>query len=328
MRAIVIREPGDEDVMQIGELPSPVLGAEEVRIRVRSTAVNRADLLQRRGFYPPPPGASPILGLECAGEVAEVGGAALGAGFRPGDRVMALLAGGGYAEEVAVHHGSVMRVPASLDLVAAGGFPEVFLTAHSNIFMYGRLAAGGTVLIHGGGSGVGTASIQLAREAGARAIVTAGSDEKCARCLELGASAAINYRSEDFAERVLALTEGSGADVILDSIGAAYLEKNLRCLAVAGRLVVIGLTGGSQAELNLAALLTRRLEIIGSTLRARPTAEKAEIVRSFRERFGAALDGGRLRVVVDRVLPLASAPEAHRLVASSVHFGKVILQVS
>jgi putative PIG3 family NAD(P)H quinone oxidoreductase len=328
MRAIVIREPGDEDVMQLGEVPAPVLGAEEVRIRVRSTAVNRADLLQRRGFYPPPPGGSPILGMECAGEVAEFGGAAALAGLRVGDRVMALLSGGGYAEEVAVHHGSVMRVPDALDLVAAGGFPEVFLTAYSNIFMHGRLPAGGTVLVHGGGSGVGTAAIQLAREAGARAIVTAGSDEKCARCLELGASVAINYRSADFAERVLGVTEGRGVDVILDSIGASYLEKNLRCLTVSGRLVVIGLTGGAQAEVNLGALLTRRLEVIGSTLRARPVAEKAEIVRSFRERFGAALDAGRLRVVVDRVLPLASAPEAHRVVASSIHFGKVILQVS
>src|SRR5215472_18217547 len=187
MRAIVVREPGDESVLVLGEAPAPPLGETDVRIRVRATAVNRADLLQRRGFYPPPPGASPILGLECAGEIAEVGPQASGSGFRPGDRVMALLAGGGYATEVAVHHGSVMRVPAALDLVEAGGFPEVYLTAFSNIFMYGRLPAGGSVLVHGGGSGVGTAAIQLVRDAGGRVLVTAGRDEKCARCRELGA---------------------------------------------------------------------------------------------------------------------------------------------
>ena len=324
MRAIIVEHPGDEDVMRLGDAPSPELGAAEVRIRVHSTAVNRADLLQRRGFYPPPPGASPILGLECAGEILEVG-REVPAGLRPGDRVMALLAGGGYAEEVCVHHGSVLRVPDALDLLAAGGFPEVYLTAYLNVFRIAGARAGSTVLVHGGGSGVGTAAIQLAREASVGCIVTAGSDDKCERCVALGADAAINYRSEDFVASVSRLTGGEGVDVILDCVGGSYLERNLESLAIGGRLVVIGLTGGASGTLNLAQLMTRRLQIVGSTLRARSSEEKAEIVSGFTERFGSAVAAGRLRVVVDRVLPIASAPEAHRVVAASEHFGKVVL---
>jgi putative PIG3 family NAD(P)H quinone oxidoreductase len=327
MRAIVIREPGDEDVLQLGEAPEPELGPEDVRIRVRATAVNRADLLQRRGMYPPPPGASPILGLECAGEVLEVGPAVPPGRFRPGDAVMALLPGGGYAEQAVAHHGSVMPVEGALDGIAAGGFPEVYLTAYLNLVMLGGIASGGAALVHGGGSGVGTAAIQLLRETGTRCFVTAGSADKCRRCLELGASAAIDYKQEDFAERVRELTGGAGVDVILDAIGGAYLERNVASLAVGGRLVVIGLTGGASATINLALLLTRRLHVVGSTLRTRSNAEKAEIVTGFRERFGRAVAGGRLRVVVDRVLPLAQAAEAHRVVAASTHFGKVILRV-
>src|SRR6184192_3714765 len=226
MRAIVIREPGDESVLQMGEAPSPVLGPADLRIRVRATAVNRADLLQRQGLYPPPPGASPILGLECAGELIEVGPAAHG--LAPGQRVMALLAGGGYAEEAVVHHGSVLPVPDGMTDEEAGGFPEVFLTAFSNLFMprLGHLAPGETALVHGGGGGVGTAAIRLLREAGHRVIVTAGSEAKCRRCLELGATAAIDYRTEDFAARARELT-GGGVDVILDHIGARYLAANL-----------------------------------------------------------------------------------------------------
>lgn len=326
MKAIVVEQPGKDAVLRLAEVERPALGAEDVRIGVVSTAVNRADLMQARGLYPPPPGASPLLGLECAGEVIEVG-SNVGERFRRGDRVMALLAGGGYAEEVVVHHGSVMAVPPALDLVAAGGFPEVFLTVHSNVFWLGELAAGERALVHGGGSGVGTATIRMVREAGGSVLVTAGSDEKCRRCLELGATSAINYRTEDFAQRVLDLTEGTGVDVILDSIGGSYLEGNLRCLALGGRLVVIGLTGGSKATIELALLMLKRQKLIGSTLRARPVEEKQAIVASFRERFGAAVDAGRLAPVVDRVLPLAEAGEAHRLVASSEHFGKVILSV-
>lgn len=327
MQAIVIREPGDEDVMQIGEAPDPVAGPEDVTIRVHASAVNRADLLQRRGFYPPPPGASDILGLECAGVIDAVGSAVPAGRFAPGDRVMALLAGGGYAQRVAVHHGSVMRVPDALDLVAAGGFPEVFLTAYLNLFMLGGIASGGLALVHGGGSGVGTAAIQLLREAGASVYVTAGSDEKCRRCVELGATAAINYKTEDFAKRIAELTSGRGVDAILDSIGGPYFTGNVASLALGGRLVIIGLTGGATSEINLATLMLKRLHVVGSTLRARSVAEKAEIVASFEQRFGAAVAAGRVGVTVDRVLPLAQAPDAHRIVLASEHFGKVVLRV-
>ncbi|HYY06343.1 MAG TPA: NAD(P)H-quinone oxidoreductase [Candidatus Limnocylindria bacterium] len=327
MRAIVIREPGDESVLRMGEAPSPALGPADLRIRVRTTAVNRADLLQRQGLYPPPPGASPILGLECAGEVVEVGPEARG--FTPGQRVMALLPGGGYAEEAVVHHTAAIPVPDRMSDEEAGAFPEVFLTAFSNLFMsgLGALAPGETALVHGGGGGVGTAAILLCREAGHPCFVTAGSDEKCRRCEALGATAAINYRREDFSTRARELTNGRGVDVVLDHIGAAYLAKNLAALAPGGRLVLIGLMGGAQGEVNLAQLLMRRLALIGSTLRGRSVAEKARIVESFRARFGAALAAGRLRVPIDRVLPLAEAAEAHRLMQSSAHFGKIVLRV-
>jgi putative PIG3 family NAD(P)H quinone oxidoreductase len=285
--------------------------------------VNRADLLQRRGLYPPPPGASPILGLECAGTVAEVG-----AGVRElavGDRVMALLAGGGYADEVVVHAGSAMRIPAALSFEEAAAIPEVFLTVFLNVFQLAQLPEGGALLVHGGGSGIGTAAIQLAKRANARVIVTAGSDAKCARCRELGADVAVNYRTEKFEAAVKQATDGRGVDVVLDSIGAPYLEANLASLALGGRLVLIGLMGGARAELNLGALLARRLQIIGSTLRARPAEEKAAIVRGFVARFGADLAAGRIRAVVDRVLPLAQAGDAHRALEASEHFGKIVL---
>src|SRR5881296_3930524 len=328
MRAIVIREPGDEDVLQLGEVPSPPLGPADLRIRVRATAVNRADLLQRQGLYPPPPSASPILGLECAGEVVEMGPEARG--FRPGQGVMALLPGGGYAEEAVVHYTCAMPVPDGMSDEEAAAFPEVFLTAFSNLFMpgLGALAPGEAALVHGGGGGVGTAAILLCREAGNPCLVTAGSDEKCRQCVALGATAAINYRSEDFGARARELTGGRGVDVILDHIGAAYLAKNLAALAPGGRLVEIGLMGGAAAELNLAQLLLRRLAVIGSTLRSRSNADKAAIVEGFRARFGAALVRGALRPVVDRVLPLEQAAEAHRLMQASEHFGKIVLRVA
>ena len=327
MRAILTKEAGGPEVLDWGETPEPTLGPEDIRIRVVATAVNRADLMQRMGFYPPPPGASPILGLECSGEVVEVGDAVPG-GRAPGDRVMALLAGGGYAEQVVVHHGSVMDVPESLDLVAAAGTPEVFLTVFLNVFRLAAFPAGGSLLVHGGASGIGTAAIALVREAGGRCLVTAGSPEKCERCLELGADAAIDYRREDFAERVSALTSGRGVDVVLDSIGGPYLAGNLASLAVEGRLVLIGLMGGGSAELDLGSLLLRRLQIIGSTLRGRSVAEKADLVAAFVERFGPALDAGRIAPVVDRVLPIEEAAQAHRVLEESSHVGKVILRVA
>ncbi|HUE29635.1 MAG TPA: NAD(P)H-quinone oxidoreductase [Verrucomicrobiae bacterium] len=328
MRAIVIREPGDETVLRMGEAPSPALGPADLRIRVRATAVNRADLLQRQGLYPPPPGASPILGMECAGEVVEVGPQARG--FTSGQRVMALLPGGGYAEEAVVHHTAAIPVPGGMSDEEAGAFPEVFLTAFSNLFMpgLGALAPGETALVHGGGGGVGTAAILLCRETGHPCFVTAGSEEKCRQCVALGATAAIDYRREDFSARVRELTSGRGVDVVLDHIGAAYLAKNLAALAPGGRLVVIGLMGGAQSEVNLAQLLVRRLALIGSTLRGRSVEEKARIVEGFRARFGDALAAGRLRPPIDRVLPLAEAAEAHRLMQSSAHFGKIVLRVS
>jgi putative PIG3 family NAD(P)H quinone oxidoreductase len=326
MKAIEVEEPGNEDAMKLGEVPAPTLQPESLRIRVAATAVNRADLLQRQGLYPPPPGASPILGLECAGEVVEVAEGVTG--WKPGDRAMALLAGGGYAEEVVVHAGSAMHVPARLGIEEAAAIPEVFLTVFLNVFQLGGLSAGGAALIHGGGSGIGTAAIQLVKAAGATAIVTAGSDEKCARCRELGADVAVNYRSGDFTAEAKEATGGRGVDVVLDSIGAPYLRGNLDALAIGGRLVLIGLMGGAKAELNLGALLMRRLQVIGSTLRARPVDEKAEIVAGFLARFGTALESGEIHPVVHRSFSLADAAAAHRLVKASEHFGKVLLQVA
>ncbi len=325
MQAIVIEEPGDENVLQIGTAPDPVLGPGQVRIAVKASALNRADLLQRQGMYPPPPGASPILGLECSGVVAELGEGVQQ--WQVGDRVMALLAGGGYAEQVVVDAGSCMKVPENLDLVEAGGLPEVCLTVFLNVFQLGALETGGWLLVHGGGSGIGTAAIQMAREAGARVIVTAGSDEKCARCLELGANVAVNYREADFAEAVAEATGGAGVDVILDSIGGPYLERNLSSLALGGRLVLIGLMGGAKAEIPLGTLLMKRLQVMGSTLRARPESEKADLARAFVARFGKALESGALRPIVHEVLPLAEAAEGHRRMKASEHFGKILLKV-
>jgi putative PIG3 family NAD(P)H quinone oxidoreductase len=326
MRAIVIREPGDESVLVVGDAPSPPVGPGDVRIRVRATAVNRADLLQRQGMYPPPPGASPILGLECAGDVTEVGAGVRGT--RVGQRVMALLAGGGYAEEAVVDQGAVMPIPDGMTYEEAGAFPEAYLTAFSNLFLpgLGAIVSGERALVHGGGGGVGTAAIQLLREGGHDVFVTVGSPEKARRCVELGARAAIDYRNEDFAERVRELTQGRGVNVVLDHIGARYLAQNLGVLAVGGRLVLIGLMGGVRNEINLAELLIKRLSVIGSTLRTRPNEDKARIVRAFLDRFGAALSAGRLRPPIHAMLSLDQAPEAHRLMQASEHFGKIVLR--
>jgi putative PIG3 family NAD(P)H quinone oxidoreductase len=326
VRVILVEKGGEAGPrLVLGEAPAPELAAGALRIRVAATAVNRADLLQARGLYPPPPGASPILGLECSGEVVEIGEGVRG--WRLGDRVMALLAGGGYAEEVVVDAGSAMRVPDALPLEQAAAVPEVFLTVFLDVFQLAALPEGGAVLVHGGGSGIGTAAIQLVKHAGGRIVVTAGSDEKCARCVALGADAAVNYRSGDFVQACRELTGGAGVDVVLDSIGAPYLANNLAALAPGGRLVLIGLMGGAKAELDLGPLLVRRLSLIGSTLRARPAAEKAALVAAFVARFGAALADGRVRPVVDRVLPLSEAGAAHCAVQASEHFGKVVLRV-
>ena len=326
MRAILIERPGDESVLRIGTTAAPALEPGMVRIRVAATAVNRADLLQRQGLYPPPPGASPILGLECAGTIAEVGAGVRG--WRSGDRAMALLPGGGYAEEVVVDAGSALPIPERLSFEEAAAVPEVFLTAYLNLFELGALPAGGAALVHGGGSGVGTASIQLVKASGGRVLVTAGSDEKCAQCRDLGADVAIHNRNESFPERVREATDGRGVDVVLDSIGAPYLEGNLASLAIGGRLVLIGLMGGAKVEINLAVLLAKRAAVIGSTLRTRPVAEKAAIVAGFQRRFGEDLAAGRIRPIVDRVLPLERAADAHRAIKASEHFGKIVLSVA
>lgn len=325
MKAILIDEPGDEECMRLGEVEVPELRPGSVRIRNFAAGVNRADLLQRQGLYPPPPGASPILGLECAGEIAEV--APDVREFAPGDRVMALLSGGGYAEEVVADAGSVIRLPDSLSFEEGGGLAETLLTVFLNVFLLGGLPEGGSVLVHGGGSGIGTTTIDLVKRAGGRVIATAGSSEKCRRCLALGADAVANYREEDWVEIALAATKGRGVDVVLDSIGAPYLEKNLKALAMDGALVLIGLMGGAKAEISLATLLMRRLRVIGSTLRTRSDAQKAEIVEAFLARFGKDFGAGRIRPVLHRVFPLEDAPEAHRMMKASSHFGKLVLRV-
>jgi putative PIG3 family NAD(P)H quinone oxidoreductase len=324
MKAIVVDRPGDENALKLGDVPEPSIKPDEILIRVHAAGVNRADILQRQGFYPPPPGASEIIGMECAGEVIAVGPDA--PEWKIGDRAMALLPGGGYAEKAAAHHGCAMKIPAALSFEEAAAIPEVFLTVFLNFFMLAGIKRGETALIHGGGSGIGTASILLLKLAGVRVIVTAGADEKCEQCRKLGADVAINYKRAPFAAAVKAATEGRGVNVILDSIGGAYLAGNIESLTQGGRLVLIGLMNGTRAELDLAAVLRRHLKIIGSTLRMRPAAEKAQIVAAFLEQFGAALDAGRLRPPIYKVIPAADAPTAHRMMQASEHFGKIVIK--
>ncbi len=292
---------------------------------VGAAGLNRADLLQRRGLYPPPPGISDILGLECSGSITELGSEVTS--LEAGGRVMALVAGGGQAQEAVIDRGSLLPVPEVFSDQEAGAFPEVYLTAYLNLFMLGGLNAGGTALVHGGSGGVGTAAIQLVKDAGARVFVTAGSDDRCRRCTELGADLALNYRDRDFESVCLEATETRGVDVVLDCIGGPYLEKNLKVLTTEGRLVVIGLMGGMTGDLDLRRLLSKRIRIIGSTLRALSLERKAEIVSSFLDRFGDALQAGRLRPVIDSVFPMNRVADAHRRLASGEAFGKVVLTI-
>lgn len=325
MKAILIDKPGDENCMTVGEAASPTLEPGMVRIRNFASGINRADLLQRQGFYPPPPGASPILGLECAGEVSEVASGV--SKFAVGNRVTALLPGGGYAEDVVVDAGSVIRLPDGLSFEEGAGLTETLLTVFLNVFQLGALPEGGSVLVHGGGSGIGTTTIDLVKRAGGRVIATAGSAEKCQRCLAIGADAVANYRTDDWVEAVRDATDGRGVDVVLDSIGGPYLDQNMQSLAVDGSLVLIGLMGGAKAEISLGALLIKRLKVMGSTLRTRSAAQKAAIVEAFLERFGGDFEAGKIRPVLHRVFPLAEVGEAHRLLKASSHFGKVVLRV-
>jgi putative PIG3 family NAD(P)H quinone oxidoreductase len=322
MRAITITEPGGPEVLKWTEVPDPEPGPGEVLVEVAATAVNRADLLQRQGMYNPPPGASPYPGLECSGRIIALGPDVTG--WAVGDEVAALLAGGGYAEQVAVPSGQLIPRPEGMSLRDAGGLAEVACTVWSNVFMLANLRPGELLLVHGGASGIGTTAIQLAKAAGARVAVTAGSAEKLKRCGDLGADLLINYREDDF---VGAIRAAGGADVILDNMGAKYLQPNVDALAVNGRLVIIGMQGGVKAELDIAALLGKRAAVLATSLRARPPAEKAAIVAAVTEHVVPLVASGGLRLVIDRVLAITEAAQAHRVVGASEHVGKVLLEV-
>ncbi|MFF8533992.1 NAD(P)H-quinone oxidoreductase [Streptomyces sp. SAS_267] len=323
MYAITIPEPGGPEALVWDEVPDPVPAEGEVLVEVVASAVNRADLLQRQGLYNPPPGASRYPGLECSGRIAAVGPGVLG--WSVGDEVCALLAGGGYAQKVAVPAGQLLPVPAGLDLRQAAALPEVTCTVWSNVFMVSHLRPGETLLVHGGSSGIGTMAIQLAKAVGAKVAVTAGTREKLDFCAELGADILINYREQDFVEEIERATSGAGADVILDNMGAKYLDPNVRALAVNGRLAIIGMQGGIKAELNIAALLNKRAAVSATSLRARPLGEKAAIVAAVREHVWPLIDSGHVRPVVDRELPMSDAADGHRVLEESSHIGKVLL---
>jgi putative PIG3 family NAD(P)H quinone oxidoreductase len=324
MHAVVISEPGGPEVLRWTEVEDPRPGPGEVLIEVTAAGVNRADLMQRQGFYPPPADAPPYPGLECSGTVA-----ALGEGvtrWRIDDQVCALLSGGGYAERVVVPAGQLLPVPKSTTLAEAAGLPETVCTVYSNVFLGARLAVGETLLIHGGGSGIGTTAIQLAKHAGARVAVTAGSERKLEACRELGADITINYREDDFVESLMAATDGHGADVILDIIGASYLSRNVAALAPDGRIANIGMQQGRRAELDFGALMAKRGTIMSTTLRARPREQKAAIVAAVAENVWPLVDSGVIRPVIDTELPMQEAAEAHRIMTASTHMGKILLR--
>ncbi|MEV6813746.1 NAD(P)H-quinone oxidoreductase [Micromonospora sp. NPDC051296] len=324
MRAITIPEPGGPDVLTWSEVRDPQPGPGEVIVDVRATAVNRADLLQRQGHYPPPPGVPAYPGLECSGVVSATGPDVTG--WRVGDEVCALLAGGGYAERVAVPAGQLLPVPAGVDLVDAAALPEVACTVWSNVVQLARLSAGETLLVHGGGSGIGTFAVQLGTALGATVVATARA-AKHDRLRGLGAGHLVDYREQDFVEEVRKLTDGRGADVVLDIMGASYLGRNVAALAADGRLVVIGMQGGRNGELDLGALLAKRGTVAATALRSRPLDQKAAIVRGVREQVWPLVEAGQVRPVVDRRLPITEAADAHRLVESNEHVGKVLLTV-
>jgi len=324
MKAIVCAKAGGPEVLELGEVSEPVAGEREVLIDVHAASLNRADLLQRRGLYPPPPGASPLLGMECAGVVTALGPGISAA--KVGDRVMALLPGGGYAERVAVNEQLLLPVPDGLDFINAAAIPEAFLTASEALFTLGRAAPGEWVLIHAAASGVGSAAVQLARAAGARVIATT-SGKKVAAVRELGAEHVVDRETEDFARVALELTGGRGVDVALDLVGASYLAKHLECLAVLGRHVVVGLVGGAKAELDLSRVLSRRLSLLGIVMRSRPLADKIAVVERFRRQWLHRIQDGTLRPLVDRVFSLEHAADAHRYMEENANIGKIVLKV-
>lgn len=322
MLAIEIERPGGPEVLRAAERPMPDLGDGEVLVRVEAAGVNRPDLMQRLGKYPPPPGASDVLGLEIAGTVTDVRGDAR---WRPGDRVCALVAGGGYAEYCAVPAPQCLPIPDGMDSVTAAAIPETYFTVWANLFQRGKLQAGERVLVHGGTSGIGSTTIQLAHAFGAVVIATAGTDEKCDACLKLGADHAINYRVRDFVEAVKEITGGEGVDVVLDIIGGDYLPRNLECLRMDGRLLQIGLIGGSKAQIYLPAIMQRRLTLTGSLLRPRSVQEKGAIARELEEKVWPLLARGEARPIVHATFPLRDAAAAHRLLESGEVVGKVVL---
>ena len=326
MNAIEITTYGAPEVLRLAERPAPVAGAGEVLIRVSAAGVNRPDVLQRKGLYPVPPGASDLPGLEVAGVILEGDRAALAAaGLAVGQRVCALVAGGGYAELCVAPVGQCLPVPAAFSDVEAASLPETFFTVWSNVFDRARLQPGETLLIQGGTSGIGVTAIQLAKAAGATVFATAGSDDKCAACVRLGADHAINYRSQDFVEEVKRLTDGRGVDVILDMVAGPYVARELKCLAEDGRLVIIAVQGGVESQIDAGVVLRRRLVITGSTLRPRPLAFKAGIATSLRQKVWPWLEAGRVKPVIHQVFPAAQAAQAHTLMESNQHIGKLVL---
>lgn len=323
MKAVVITNPGGPEVLQLQEVEDPQIKDDEMLIKVEATALNRADTLQRKGSYPPPPGASPFPGLECSGIIEQVGKNVTR--WKIGDQVCALLAGGGYAEKVAVPAGQVLAVPPGISVKDAAALPEVACTVWSTVFMMSRLSAGETFLVHGGSSGIGTFAIQIAKYYGAKVFVTAGADEKLAFCKDLGADVCINYKTEDFVAWVKEETTGKGVDVILDNMGAGYLKRNLDSLNFDGRLFIIGLQGGATAEINLASLLARRITVQGAGLRNRTPENKAVIVKEVEKNVWPAIIADKVKPIVYKYFPLSEAAEAHRLMESSKHIGKILL---
>lgn len=325
MRAVTLTGFGGPEVLTVSDVPTPTPGPEQLLVRVRATALNRADTLQRRGQYPPPPGDSEVLGLELAGEVEAWGGAV--SGFRKGQRVFGLVGGGGYAQYALLDHRMAMEIPAGWSFEQAAAVPEVFFTANETVFVLGGLKPGEAVLIHAGGSGVGTAAIQMARFIGATVYVTAGSPEKIERCLALGAHAGINYKTQDFAEEIRRLTGGAGVDVVQDFLGASYFARNLSVLKNGGRLILVALMGGAKVEADLSLIMRKRIHVIGSVMRSRPLADKREITRRFQERWLPALVSGAIKPIIDSVYPLDKVREAHIAMEENRNFGKIILRI-
>jgi NADPH:quinone reductase len=325
MRGVVATQPGGPEVLDIITRPRPAPGNGEMLVRVRAAGINRPDVMQRQGNYPPPPGASDILGLELAGTVEAVGPNVTR--FKEGDRVMALVHSGAYADWAIIQEGATLPIPNSLDFVEAAAFPETFFTVWSNVFERARLVAGETILIHGGTSGIGTTAISLAKALGARVIATAGSEEKCQACLDLGANAAINYRNQDFVKESRALTDGRGPDVILDMVGGEYIARNLDAVAVDGRIAQIAFLGGSKAEVDFTPLLMKRVTLSGSTLRARPIEMKAKLADALREKVLPLIEAGKVKPLIDSVFAFEDVRQAHARMDTGAHIGKIVLSM-